>query len=312
MRFSARLHFIRWLKSLFVYEGYQTWIRGGEFSDWVLVSKDRFVRKFCADPFLFARSNDNALYLFYETLNKKGKGVLGCYKKLPDKPWEQLGIVLEERFHLSYPQVFEEDGHIYMIPESGDCGRGVVSLYEAMDFPRGWVKRQVLINRPYADSTLLRKDDRYYLACFTNASESAELWQADSLFGPWTIHPESCRLNQSRRLRRCAGGWLRRNGELYRVVQDCNGEYGKRVFGVCVEVITPSHYEEAEALCLLDKSMNPLGWKHTYNTFLHNQTLFEVLDVRRDVVASPLLILRRFLAKIKSMLCVLNMEGCSK
>jgi hypothetical protein len=46
--------------------------------------------------------------------------------------------VLEEPHHLSYPFVFEQDGQIWMIPESGAARN--VSLYRAVEFPHRWTR----------------------------------------------------------------------------------------------------------------------------------------------------------------------------
>ena len=56
-----------------------------------------------------------------------------------------------------------------------------------------------------------------------------------------------------------------RDGKLYRVAQDCNGCYGKRLFKVEVREITPSVYSEGDSILLLDKNTHPKLYKHTYN-----------------------------------------------
>lgn len=263
-------------------EGWQSWTKLDD-GEWKLAKMGRECIPFCADPFLFRYKGEN--WLFYETVTKEYKGVLGCFKEI-DGEWVQQGVVLEESFHLSYPQVFEEDGHIYMIPESSNKGKGDIALYEATDFPRGWVKRRTLISKPYADSSLLRLDGHYYLACYTNEKHTAELWHADKLTGPWFLHPQSDNLNQSRRLMRCGGGWLDEEGKLYRIAQDCNGGYGKRVFKIPVNEISPTEYSEGGAILLLDKSKSPLGRKHTYNEIRYDGHRLCVFDVRVDYRAS--------------------------
>lgn len=225
--------------------------------------KHKWHRQFVADPFLFQHEGTN--WLFYETTDENWVGKIGCFKEEGNR-WVQKGIVLERPWHMSYPQVFSEDGHIYMIPEQSDHGRGNVALYEAVDFPFRWELKKVLIECPFADSTLLKKDGYYYMACYTiPPNESAELWCAPSLEGLWTRHPEWRNINQSARLRRCGGSFLVENGELFRVAQDCNRTYGKRLFKVKVEEISPSRYKEGSATLLLDRNTWPHRFKHTYN-----------------------------------------------
>ena len=279
------------LLSVYIFrEGWRSYVaRGGK--RFARVPLPREMNGFCADPFFFER--DGASWLFFETVDGAMKGRLAVCR-WTGKHWADFQIVLEEPFHLSYPQVFEEDGHVYMIPESGNRGKGCVALYEATDFPDGWVKRQVLIDRPYADSTLLRTGGHYYLACYTNEKESAELWHADKLTGPWTLHPQSGNMNQSRRLRRCGGAWLEENGKLYRVAQDCNGFYGKRLFKVSVLKISPTEYQEGSAVLLWDDKRFPYRKCHTYNEIILDGEKLMVIDCHQNVLRNPIEAIKLF------------------
>ena len=241
--------------------------------------------KFCADPFLFHWQGAN--WLFYESLDKKEKGYIGCYKEENAK-WIQQGKVLEEPWHLSYPQVFTEDGKVYMIPESCDFGKGAVYLYEADGYPTKWERVAKLIDCPFADSTILKHDGHWYLACYTiPPNETAELWHAPSLLGPWERHPMWNKINQSRRLRRCGGSFVEREGKLYRIAQDCNGVYGKRLFMVQVLEISPTMYQEGDARLLWDRSKYPYNYCHTYNEVILDGHRLSVVDVQHDSLKWP-------------------------
>ena len=248
-------------------------------------------RDYCADPFLFRHGGAN--WLFFETLDKTGKGVLGCLRQDGDG-WTPQGLVLEEPWHLSYPQVFEEDGRVYMIPEScdakGDFRRGHVALYEAVEFPGKWRKVATLIDRPFADATLFKKDGRYYLSCYkVTKEEDAEIWQSPSLAGPWTKHPQSGNTNQSKRLRRNGGAFQAVDGQLYRIAQDGNGGYGKRLFMVPVLELSPDRYREGDARPFpLDSSWPRNGMWHTYNKLSTPEGLVEVIDFKDYVPYPPL------------------------
>ena len=264
-------------------DGWRSYTRYGD-DNWNLAGfkgKETWRDMFCADPFLFR--HDGVNLLFYETVLKGSrKGVIGCLKEV-DGEWVQQGKVLEQPWHMSYPQVFEEEGHIYMIPEESDLGKGSVNLYEATDFPRGWKKTRTLINRPFADATILKYGNHWYMACYMiPPNELAELWHAPSLFGPWERHPMWDAINQSRRLRRCGGSFIVRDGQLCRVAQDCNGFYGKRLFLVPVLEISPTVYREGRARLLWDKSMPPYGYCHTYNEMEVDGRRLSVVDVHCD------------------------------
>jgi len=260
---------------------------------------------YIADPFLFVK--DGVTYLFYETLKRK-KGVLGCFRR-ENGSWRDLGFVLEEPWHLSYPQVFEDGGRIFMIPESCDFGggfaRGAVRLYEPTDFPFGWHETTRLIPEPFSDSTLLRRGGHFYLACDReHPLEAAELWHALALTGPWTRHPQSAAHNQSKRLRRCGGAFQEIDGRLYRIAQDCNGAYGKRLFRVPIEELSPTSYREGRA------ELFHTGMRHTYNRAQTPEGLIEVVDelsycYRFDLrtvlkaIAIPLQLMFRFSRRAK-------------
>lgn len=273
-------------------ERYRVFVReNGGAAKALEMGKGEWNDEYCADPFLFRR--DNANWLFYETLDPHGKGVLGCFRQTENGEWTNQGIVLEEEYHLSYPQVFEEDGHIYMIPESCDLETGgkraSVSLYEAEAFPFGWKKRTVLIPEALADSTLLKQDGHYYLSALRMFPKlGAELWHAPALTGPWTLHPESAHTNQSRRLRRNGGAFERFGGQLCRIAQDCNGDYGKRLFRVPVLELDPARYEEGAASLLLLDQWGITGKVHTYNRLDAPGRTIEVVDLN-DRVKFPLL-----------------------
>ena len=234
-------------------------------------------RSFAADPFMFHYKGAN--WLFFETVGSDWKGKIGCMKEEKGQ-WIPQGIVLEQPWHMSYPQVFEEDGHVYMIPEQS--ASGTVCLYEAADFPFHWEQRATLIERSFADATLLRKDGHYYLACYEiPPHEHAELWHAPVLTGPWERHPCWNQINQSPRLRRCGGAFLERDGQLFRMAQDCHGGYGKRLFKVPVLAVTPDFYEEGAAELFLDRKTPPCAYKHTYNEMVVDGRRLSVFDIQR-------------------------------
>ena len=264
-------------------EGWRTYVRING-SDWKTVKmgldNDGISKWFCADPFLF--EHEGKTWLFYESVTKKNKGVLGCFELVDDR-WIQRGIVLEEPWHLSYPQVFEYDGRVYMIPESNQSGK--VSMYEATDFPRGWVKRADIIDGIYSDCTILHYQGCWYLWCLAGL-EHSELWIASELFGPWKKHPMSSMINQSNRLRRCGGRFLRDDDQIYRIAQDCNGCYGKRVFKVHVDKMGPTEYQEGFSKQIVGRSDRPIGWKHTYNILDVNGSHYEVIDKQHMVIRS--------------------------
>ena len=199
-----------------------------------------------ADPFLFVYNDE--LFLFYEHQDKwiGGKGRI-CMRKTKDlKTWDEEVTVLEEPFHLSFPNVFEENGHVYMLPETG--GGLSISLYEAVDktLTRWKLKKKLIEDtNPWYDSTILKKDDKYYL--FTGRDNDIEqeqyLFVADDLLGPYLEHPCSP-IAKGRDRGRNAGSIIRNDNSLYRPVQVCLNSYGEQTSIMKIEKITPKDYQE--------------------------------------------------------------------
>jgi hypothetical protein len=130
-------------------------------------------------------------------------------------------------------------------------------------------------------------------------NESAELWHSPSLFGPWERHPQYMNISHSKRLRRCGGSFIKRDGQLYRVAQDCNGFYGKRLFMVPVLEMTPTVYREGEAKLLWDKTMPPYSYCHTYNEIEVDGKKLSVIDVHCDEFKNPMTAIRDVVKVLK-------------
>jgi hypothetical protein len=185
-------------------------------------------RRFYADPFILAR--DGRYYLFVEEFPyASGRGVISVAVLDADGRFEVPRVVLEEPHHLSYPQVFEADGEIFMIPESS-AARELV-LYLADAFPDRWLRDTVLLaDIDINDATLLQSGDRYWLFGTEkdgqgSASDTMVVYSAPALRGPWRPHA----LNPiaiDRAAARPGGAFIRRDGRLFLPVQDGTYAYG--------------------------------------------------------------------------------------
>lgn len=208
------------------------------------VSNDMFI---IADPFLFEFKNQR--YLFFEAMKDGAeKAYIECAKFNHDQQkWDFLGSVMEEPFHLSYPQVFKHDNQVYMIPESKQAHS--IALYRAVDFPMRWEQIKTIVDgKKLVDSSIIEWNNHWYL--FTSRKKRLYLYHADSLTGEWQPHPK----NPIRRgnFSRCAGRILKLNDKLYRLAQDQRG-YGAGVYAFEVQTLSPTSYSETPA-----KEYNPI------------------------------------------------------
>ncbi|KAG7946234.1 hypothetical protein I3843_14G029200 [Carya illinoinensis] len=230
------------------------------------VSDAGFPSNFVADPFLYAQGD--TLYLFYETKNSITlQGDIGVTKST-DKgvTWQQVGIALDEDWHLSYPYVFDYLGEIYMMPESSE--KGELRLYRALNFPLQWTLYKVIMKKPLVDSFIINYDGKYWLFGSDHSGFGAsknghlEIWYSSSPFGPWKPHKKNPVYNTDKTSGARNGGRpFFYNGNLYRIGQDCGETYGRRVRIFKVELLKEDEFKEVEVpLGLIEPNKGHNAW----------------------------------------------------
>lgn len=206
-----------------------------------------------ADPFLFVHKG--RLFLFYEELHfYHYLGVIKMVSSTDLVHWtEPVLITHEPECHFSYPFVFEDNGDVYMMPETGDQHQ--IRLYKAdNDELTSFSLYKVIMERrdiptdmvyDYADSCIYKKNDQYYLFTSTKTKESynLHLYISENLVGPYQEHPANP-IVKSDKIGRCAGSLLECEGHLYRYAQDCVHTYGGQVHLLEVDELTPYLYKE--------------------------------------------------------------------
>ncbi|MEL7310225.1 MAG: hypothetical protein AAFN07_01830 [Pseudomonadota bacterium] len=183
-----------------------------------------------ADPFLY--ETEGQYWLFFEEYADSRQ--LGHLSVVPiDEQGQFSGearIILEQPYHLSYPQVFEWQGEHYMLPETS--ANQTVELYKAIDFPYHWELQAVLMEEIDAsDATLLFQANKWWL--FANvrthvaisSQDECFLFYSDSILGPWRPHALNPVVSDCR-TSRPAGAIFERNGRLIRPTQDSTFRYG--------------------------------------------------------------------------------------
>ena len=203
-----------------------------------------------ADPFLFV--HNDALFLFYEQKKLRHNGTIMMMRTADLEHWSKPVEVLREPFHLSYPWVFEKDGHIYMMPET--CGDKSVRLYEAVDSELTefrLVKKLIEQNKKedldfsFSDSSVVERDGKYYL--FTTVRKGGvnqlRLFCSKEFMGQYHEHPKSP-ICVSNKYGRNAGHFTQYQGALYRFAQDCENGYGDNVHILKVKKLSTDDYKE--------------------------------------------------------------------
>jgi hypothetical protein len=239
----------------------QGWVRqwfllyGQAGQEWLLNPQPGSLRKLLppdnrswADPFLWKRGED--WFIFCEEwfshqphahiavmqVSRGGRIVS------PAKP------VLVKDHHLSYPFLFEHEGTLLMIPESGH-GRAI-DVYQCEEFPERWRKRATLMeNVFYVDATLFEYQAKWWLfltikrGLFTLNRDLFAFWAETPLSSQWQPHPANpvVRGFQSARP---AGRIFPLGGKLFRPSQNCLVGYG---YGLRINEIVrldTKNYEE--------------------------------------------------------------------
>jgi hypothetical protein len=224
-------------------------------------------RRQYADPFAIQHAGRS--YIFCEEFPlATGKGVISVFAGQADMSFAQAETVLEEKHHLSYPMIFEDQGRIWMIPESGACGS--VILYRCEEFPHRWAREAILLDGIVASDPTLHKDERGYWLFLTTTerfgspSDRLSVYHARKLQGPWkpcggqptAIDPASSRP---------AGHMFRHGNSLYRPAQDCSRSYGGAVVICKVEELTATTYAEVPVSRIAPGPTGPLRGAHTFN-----------------------------------------------
>ena len=191
-----------------------------------------------ADPFLFPHGD--WLYVFYESQAVGEPGKIEAMRTSDLKSFEPIGEVLKEPFHLSFPFVFEHRAEVYLLPES--LSTNEVSLYRFAEFPSRVVKDRVLLKGGYKDSSLVEHNGSWYF--FTTSADGLELFYTDDPRSGRFIPHRQNPLTHDPRYNQCGGSPIYLDGRLYRIAQDCSGEYGRNISILEIVELSKTAYRE--------------------------------------------------------------------
>ena len=211
-----------------------------------------------ADPFMIVR--EGVYYLFFEILLAgEDKGVIGHAVSADGFDWSYRGVVLNEEFHLSYPQVFEWNGQVYMVPESHSDFS--VRLYRAVEFPTRWeFVNKLLTGHDYVDATLFRHGDMWWMFASTTRNDVLNLYYSKNLRDGWSAHPMNPVVKLDKHIARPGGSVIEHEGSLYRFGQDDDPDYGIQVFAFEIVQLDTEVYRERMMLEKPIVSASGHGW----------------------------------------------------
>lgn len=198
--------------------------------------------RYIADPFLY-RLGDT-LYLFFEVVCRDNEqGDIAYAFRRDGQAWQYGRRIIDEPFHLSYPQVFEWEGQHYLVPESNEDLS--VRLYRAASFPEQWVHvGNLLSGFRFVDPTLFRHAGKWWMFVTTPENAALNLFHSDDLMRGWCPHPQNPLIRHDPHTARPAGRVVMVDGKLIRFAQDDEPSYGIQVYAFEIVTLTEFEYRE--------------------------------------------------------------------
>jgi hypothetical protein len=230
-------------------------------------------RRYFADPFLLRHRGRTAMFM-EEFPFETSRGRISVVLIDDNGALTAPRPVIEEAYHLSYPNVFEYDGEVWMVPESG--ANASLDLYRAVDFPFGWRREARLLEGVIAyDATLLQNEAGWWMFAATQQRrgtgwDSLSIFHAPDLRGPWRRCQDNPVLLDAR-ASRPAGAIMLGSGAPVRPVQDCAAFYGAAIGLWRVDRISCDAFEQFQVGRIVAGQFGV----HTYN----RTPEFEVVDL---------------------------------
>jgi hypothetical protein len=225
--------------------------------------KDRF----WADPFPYEK--DGRHYIFFEELPfAAGRAHISVIEVNAAGPVGEPVRVLERDYHLSYPFLVEDNGQLYMVPETAN--NHTVEIYRCVEFPHRWKLEKVLLRDVWAaDATLHRVGGRWWMFLAMGAdggevNDELHLFSSSHLLGEWK--PHRCNpIKSDVRGARPAGKLFTHDGMLYRPAQICAPLYGSGMAIHRVVRLDEQKYVEEEVRRIEPAGAGGILGVHTLN-----------------------------------------------
>jgi hypothetical protein len=236
--------------------------------------------RFLADPFVATRDGRSCIFA-EDFVYSTSKGHISVFEIAPDGARE-LGVVVSESFHLSFPYLFEFEGTLYMCPEA--AGSRQIRIYECTEFPMKWRLAVIAMKDVSAvDTMIFRENGSWWLLTNLSTTEPDE-WSAElHLFSAnsplterWQPHRRNPLLIDPQRARN--GGLLHDHGGLIRVAQ----KQGFQSYGAAANLMRMTRIDDQEYSEELVSRITPSFMPGLHGTHhLHSNGIYTVWDFKR-------------------------------
>jgi hypothetical protein len=232
----------------------------------IIPPKDRI----WADPHVVYKNNKYYIFI-EEMLFSENRGWISVIEMDESGNYTIPKKVLEKDTHLSYPFLIEDNGNIYMLPETKKSRS--IEIYKSIEFPNKWKLERVIMDNVVAvDPTILKFENKYWLFVNKTQNEGASahdelyIYYSESLLSNnWSSHPENPVISDVKKARPAGRPFLYKD-KIYRPSQNCSNHYGYGLKINRIDILTEKSYSET----IVD-SINP-DWDpeikgiHTFST----------------------------------------------
>jgi hypothetical protein len=239
-----------------------------------------------ADPFVYKADNEELLMLF-ESISESGKGEISCATMINGEKLINRGVVLSEKFHLSYPFIFTYKKNILMMPQANINRK--INIYRCVKTPMKWEKYHE-IKLPYnlKDSIIFRRKgywwilgSKKYEEADDSVSQLVALRSRNLFSKEWEEHSQNP-LIWDEGISRNGGYFTSGNGKVFRVSQSRgSNNYGTSISIFELEKLTLLSYSETKKG---DISFMPATQIHHFNAT--DDGKYIVIDVKGKMLTT--------------------------
>lgn len=178
------------------------------------------LHRWYADSFPFVENGRE--YIFAEIMDDANgeKGTIGVFDLHDKKGFVEI---INEPFHMSFPNVFKFKNEIYMMPETSESNQ--LRLYKAVEFPYKWKFQSVLFDDITVVDTVIVKteSDIMYAIGQELPEKNNVLFKIDTI----TWKAERLELKGNYVNKRPAGNFIQYDNGIYHALQECGRVYGE-------------------------------------------------------------------------------------
>ncbi len=219
-----------------------------------------------ADPFLIDYNKNT--YLFTEAFNEKTQVGEIAVSVLQNGSFSTPEVIIKNKYHMSYPNVFVYDDVVYMLPETGEGH--MLELYKAVNFPNKWEKYILKCNAVFADSTVFIADNIIYILAYDDIKNITELYILNIKNKSIDCVGRKQHIDKNKRP---AGNLFYSNDILYRPTQNCKKKYGESIIINRVE-----NFEKQDEVFVQEITANKIGISYSRVHTLNFSNRYMVVD----------------------------------